>query len=84
MIIKFVLNAILHHVGMSWIICYKNEMFYETEENNHTNWFNTGTWYNAAICSKLRGRLFEYFIKHARTDICPLMCYIIAHCNQQP
>ena len=27
-ITKFVLNAILHHVGMSWIICSKNDMFY--------------------------------------------------------
>ena len=26
MITKYVCNAILHHVGMPWIICSKNEM----------------------------------------------------------
>ena len=30
-ITKFVLNSILHHVGMPWIICSNNEMFYEIE-----------------------------------------------------
>ena len=28
MITKFVLNKILHHVGMSWIICLYNKLFY--------------------------------------------------------
>ena len=28
MITKFVLNAILHHVGMSWTICPNEEMKY--------------------------------------------------------
>ena len=50
MITIFVLNAILNHVGMSWIICSNNGMFYKIEENNHPDWFNTGTWYNKAIC----------------------------------
>ena len=35
MITKFVLNSILHHVGMSWIISSNKEMKYKTEENNH-------------------------------------------------
>ena len=39
-ITKFVLNPILHHMGMSWIICSKNEMLYEIEKNDHPNWFN--------------------------------------------
>ena len=79
MITKFVLNAILHHVGMSWIICSNNEMLYETEEKNHPDWLNKGPWYNTAICSKLHGKLFEDFIRHAITDIYHLMCSIIAH-----
>ena len=36
---KFVLNAILHHVGMSWIISSNKEMKYEMDENNHQDWF---------------------------------------------
>ena len=31
MITKFVLNAILHHVGMLWIICSNKEMLYEID-----------------------------------------------------
>ena len=31
-ITKFVLNAILHHVGMSWIICSNERMKYKMEK----------------------------------------------------
>ena len=34
MITRFVLNAILHHVGLSWIISSNKEMNYEIDENN--------------------------------------------------
>ena len=79
MITKFVLNAILHHVGMSWIICSNNKILYEIEESNHTYWLNKGKWYNTAICSKFQGKMFEDFIRHARIDIYHIMCSIIAH-----
>ena len=84
MITKLVLNAILHHVSMSWIICSNNEMLYKTEENNHPDWFNKYPWYKTAICSKFHGKLFEDFIKHAGTYRYNLMCSIIAHDKQQP
>ena len=77
------LNAILHHVGMSLIICPNNKIFYEIEENNHPNWFNKIPWYSIEICSKLYGKVFEDFIKNARTDRYNFMCYIIAHDKQQ-
>ena len=35
MITKFVINAIFHHVGLSWIICSKKEMLYEMDESDH-------------------------------------------------
>ena len=41
-ITKCVLNAILHHVGMSWIIFPNEEMRYEMDENNHPDWLNKG------------------------------------------
>ena len=44
MITKFLLNAILHHVGMSWIISSNKEMKYEIEKNNHEDWLNKGPW----------------------------------------
>ena len=59
-------------------------MLFEIGENNHPNWFNKGTWYNTAICSKFHGKLFEDFIRHARTDIYHLMCSIIKHDKQKP
>ena len=58
-ITKFVLNAILNHVGMSWIICFNKEMKYEIYESNNQYWLNKGPGYNTAICSRLHGSLFE-------------------------
>ena len=64
------LNAILHHVGISWIICSNNEILYEIKENNHTDWSNTGPWYNIAICSKSHRNIFEdYLDMQEQTDI---------------
>ena len=66
---KFVLNAMLYHVGMSWIISYNQEMYYDNYTNsNHLDWFNKGPWYNKNICSKLHGIKFEDFITQSRTD----------------
>ena len=84
MINKFVLNAILHHVRMSWIINYNKEMKYETDKNNHQDWLNKGPWYNTSICLKLHGSMFEYFITHARTYRYNLMCSLVAHDKIQP
>ena len=84
MIIKFVLNAIFHNVGILWIICSNNAMLYEIEEINHPDWLNKGPWYNKDICSKLHGKLFEDFIRYARIDRYHIMCSIIAHDKKQP
>ena len=51
-ITKFLLNAILHHVGMSWIISSNKETKYEIDENNHHDWLNKGPWYNRFIFEK--------------------------------
>ena len=50
MITKFVLNAILHYVGTSWIIFSNEEILYEMDESNHPDWLNKGPWYNISIC----------------------------------
>ena len=34
-ITNYLLNAIFHHVGMSWIISSNQEMEYEMDKNNH-------------------------------------------------
>ena len=82
-ITKFVLNAILHHVGMSWIICSNKEMKYEIDEINHQYWLNKGPWYNTDICSKLYGEMFEAFITHTITDRYYLLCSIVSHDKKQ-
>ena len=79
-ITQFVLNAMLHHVGVSWIISSKKEMDYDNFTNsNHLDWFDTGPWYNKNICYKLNGITYEYFITQARIDRYNIMCYLVAH-----
>ena len=40
-ITKFVLNEILHHVVLSWIICSNKKKKYEMDESNHPNWLTS-------------------------------------------
>ena len=54
------------------------------DEVNHPNWLNKGPWYNTAICSRLHGIMFEYFIIHARTDRYNIIYYILAHDLEKP
>ena len=56
-ITKFVLNTILHHVGILWIICSNKETKYEIDEISHRYWLNKGPWYNTSIYSRLHGSL---------------------------
>ena len=73
------LNAILHHVGISWIICSYEDIKYKTDKINHQDWLNKGPWYNTPVLSRLHGSLFEYFITHARTDRYNLMYSLVVH-----
>ena len=59
-------------------------MLHEIEKNNHPDWFNKGPWYNTSNCSKFHGKVFEYFIKNARTERYNITSSIIAHDKQQP
>ena len=79
MITKFVLNTILHHVGILWIICSNQKMKYEMDEINHPGWLNKCPCYNIAICLRLHGSLFEDFITHTRTNRYNIISSIVAH-----
>ena len=83
-ITRFVLNEILNHVGMSWIISSNKEMKYDMDKNNHQDWLNKFPWCNTSICLKLRGSTFVYFITQARTDRYNIMCSLVAHDKMQP
>ena len=79
-ITQFVLNTMLDHVGMSWIISSKKEMDYDNFTNSkNLEWFDTGPWYNKNICYKLHGTTFEDFITQDRTYRYNIMCYLVAH-----
>ena len=80
MITPFMMNSMLHHVGMSWMISSKKDMDYENFSNrDNVDWFDKGPWHNKSICSKLYGTTFEGFIKQARTDRYNIMWSLVAH-----
>ena len=77
MINKFVLNTVLHHVGLSWIISSNKQMKDDIKENN-TYRVNKGPWYNTYICSKLHAAISECCIRNTIAERYNLMCSITA------
>ena len=77
-ITTFLLNTMLHHVGMIWIIENHEELKYDMDIQN-SDWLTGGPWYNTSISKKLNGELFEGFIINARDDRYNIMCYIDAY-----
>ena len=77
-ITTFVLNTMLHHFGMLWIIETHEKLKYDIEKHN-PEWMTCGTWYNTSICNKLHGNMFEGFIRNAKTERYNIMCAIDAH-----
>ena len=75
---KFLLNTMLHHVGMLWIIENHEELKYDMDIKN-SGWLTGGTCYNTSICKKLHGNNFEGFITNAITDRYNIMCSIGAY-----
>ena len=47
-ITSFVLNKVLQHVGMSWIIKTNQHLEYDMDKHN-PNWMTSGLWYNTYI-----------------------------------
>ena len=74
----FVLNTLLHHVGMLWIIEKHEQLKYDIEKHN-PEWMTGGTWYNTSIYKELHGKVFEGFIRNAKTDRYNIMCSIDAY-----
>ena len=77
-ITTFVLNTMLNHVGMLWIIENHEELKYDMDIN-FLDLLTGGTWYNKSICKKLYEKVFKEFIRNARTDRYNIMCSIDAH-----
>ena len=77
------LNTILHHVGMLWIVETNQKLKYDIDKHS-IDWIAGGTWYNTYICKKVHGGVFVNYIRNARTQRYKLMCFIFAHEKQQP
>ena len=75
---SFVFNTMLHHVGMLWIIETHEKLQYYMDKHN-SEWMIVSHWYNTYICKKSHGKLFEGYIRNARTDRYNIMCSIDAH-----
>ena len=82
-ITQFLLNTMLHHVGMSYIIETDQQFKYYIDKHN-PYWITGGPWYNTSICKKLHVTVFENYIRNSRTDRYKLMCYIDAHDKHLP
>ena len=78
------LNSILHHVGMSWIIRFNNEIKYEIDEIDHQDCLNKGPWYNTSICSRLHEITFKDFITNARTNRYNLKFSLVSNDKKLP
>ena len=76
--IVFVLNTLLHHVGMSWIIETHKQLKYDMEKRN-PHYITGGLWYNTFIYFLIHGTVFEEFIRDSMTDRYYLMCSIDVH-----
>ena len=68
----------LYHVYMLRVIETHEQLQYEMDKLN-SEWMTGGTWYNKSICNKLHGKVFEGFIRNARTDRYNIMFYIDAY-----
>ena len=77
-ITTFLLNTMLHHVGMLWVIENHEQLKYDMDIQD-LDWLTGVTWYNTSICNKSHGKYFEGFIINARTDRYHIMCYIDAY-----
>ena len=72
-----VLDTMLHHAGILWIIETHEHLQYDIDKHN-SEWISGGPWYNPSICKKLHGNVSEGFIRNTRTDRYNIMCYIDA------
>ena len=75
---SFVLNTVLHYVGMSWIIETNQHFEYDLDKNN-PDWKIGCPWYNTYICKKIHGKVFDEFIRNAKTDRYNIICSIDKH-----
>ena len=77
-ITTFVLDTMLHHICMLWIIETHEKLQYDMDKHN-SEWMTGGPWYNTYICKKFHGKMFEVFIRNEITEIYNITGSIDAH-----
>ena len=82
-ITNFVLNTMLHRVGMLCIIATHEQLQYDMDKHN-SDWMTSGTCYNISIYKKLHGKVFEGFIINTRSYRYNIMCSIDIHEKYHP
>ena len=76
-ITTFLLNTMLHHVGMLCIIETHEQLQYDMEEQN-LEWMTVGQWYNTSTCKKLHGILLRVLLQMQElTDM--ISCVLLMH-----
>ena len=60
-ITTFVMNTMLHHVGMLWIIENDEQLKYDMDIQS-SDWLTGGPWYNTYICKKLHENCLRYLL----------------------
>ena len=82
-ITTFVLDTMLHHVGMLCIIETHEHSQYDMDKHN-SGWMSGGFWYNISIGKKSHGNVIEVFIRNARTNRYNIMCSIDVNEKNNP
>ena len=75
MVAKFLLNIVLHNVGLSWIFESNRQLEYDIDSYN-PNWVTNVPWYKYFICKKLHGTVSEMCILNAitgRYNVCVIL-----------
>ena len=83
MVTKFVMNTVLQHVGLSWII-ETNQKLENNIDKHDPYQITCGTWYNVYICMKLHGTVFEIYIRNTKTEKYNIICSIDPHEKKYP
>ena len=55
---RFILDSVLHHVCLSWIIETSHQLEYDIYKHN-PDWITYGPWYNTYMCTKLHVTVFQ-------------------------
>ena len=78
-ITSFVLNTMLHHVVMSWIIETHEQLKYNMGKHN-SDWMTGGPWHNTSICKKYMETCLKDLLEiQELTDI--ISCILLMHTN---